>query len=118
MSGIEHRTLGGHAFHRRLDSCHSHGPHFTKFSGTGQRLDAVAGREFHNETLPQDGAKTAHFCSMCGPHFCSMKITGEVRKYGVGRDIAEEEALKKGTEAKSKELWRRRRKFTRKCERR
>jgi len=45
-------------------------------------LDPVTAREFHDETLPQDGAKTAHFCSMCGPHFCSMKITRDVRKYG------------------------------------
>jgi hypothetical protein len=44
-------------------------------------LDPVTAREFHDETLPQDGAKTAHFCSMCGPHFCSMKITEDVRKY-------------------------------------
>jgi phosphomethylpyrimidine synthase len=44
-------------------------------------LDPVTAREFHDETLPQEGAKTAHFCSMCGPHFCSMKITEDVRKY-------------------------------------
>jgi hypothetical protein len=42
-------------------------------------LDPVTAREFHDETLPQEGAKTAHFCSMCGPHFCSMKITEDVR---------------------------------------
>src|SRR6266704_3665863 len=56
------------------------------------------------ETLPQEGAKTAHFCSMCGPHFCSMKITEDVRKYAAEQGIAEEEALKKGMEAKSKEF--------------
>jgi phosphomethylpyrimidine synthase len=67
-------------------------------------LDPVTAREFHDETLPQDGAKTAHFCSMCGPHFCSMKITEDVRKYAAERGIAEEEALKKGMEAKSKEF--------------
>jgi phosphomethylpyrimidine synthase len=44
-------------------------------------LDPITAREFHDETLPQEGAKTAHFCSMCGPHFCSMKITEDVRKY-------------------------------------
>jgi phosphomethylpyrimidine synthase len=44
-------------------------------------LDPVTAREFHDETLPADGAKVAHFCSMCGPHFCSMKITQEVRDY-------------------------------------
>jgi phosphomethylpyrimidine synthase len=67
-------------------------------------LDPVTAREFHDETLPQDGAKTAHFCSMCGPHFCSMKITEDVRKYAAEQGIAEEEALKKGLEAKSKEF--------------
>jgi phosphomethylpyrimidine synthase len=48
-------------------------------------LDPVTAREFHDGTLPQDSAKTAHFCSMCGPHFCSMKITEDVRKYGFGQ---------------------------------
>jgi phosphomethylpyrimidine synthase len=67
-------------------------------------LDPVTAREFHDETLPQEGAKTAHFCSMCGPHFCSMKITDDVRKYAAEQGIAEEEALKKGMEAKSKEF--------------
>jgi len=67
-------------------------------------LDPVTAREFHDETLPQEGAKTAHFCSMCGPHFCSMKITEDVRKYAVEQGIAEEEALKKGMEEKNKEF--------------
>src|SRR5438046_8139223 len=44
-------------------------------------LDPDKAREFHDETLPQEGAKLAHFCSMCGPHFCSMKITQDVREY-------------------------------------
>ncbi len=67
-------------------------------------LDPVTAREFHDETLPQEGAKTAHFCSMCGPHFCSMKITEDVRKYAAEQGIAEDEALKKGMEEKSKEF--------------
>ncbi len=67
-------------------------------------LDPVTAREFHDETLPQEGAKTAHFCSMCGPHFCSMKITEDVRKYAAELGIAEEEALTKGLEEKSKEF--------------
>jgi hypothetical protein len=61
-------------------------------------------RELHDETLLQEGAKTAHFCSMCGPHFCSMKITEDVRKYAAEQGIAEEEAHKKGMEAKSREF--------------
>src|SRR5260221_5078133 len=67
-------------------------------------LDPVTAREFHDVTLPQEGAKTAHFCSMCGPHFCSMKITEDVRKYAAENQVAEEEALKKGMEEKSREF--------------
>jgi phosphomethylpyrimidine synthase len=67
-------------------------------------LDPVTAREFHDETLPQEGAKSAHFCSMCGPHFCSMKITEDVRKYAAEQAISEEEALKRGMEEKSREF--------------
>ncbi len=67
-------------------------------------LDPETARSFHDETLPMEGAKSAHFCSMCGPHFCSMKITEDVRKYAAEQGIAEEEALKRGMEAKSKEF--------------
>ncbi len=67
-------------------------------------LDPVTAREFHDETLPQDGAKTAHFCSMCGPHFCSMKITEDVRKYAAEQGIAEEEALQEGDGRKVKRV--------------
>ncbi|HEY3897741.1 MAG TPA: phosphomethylpyrimidine synthase ThiC [Chthoniobacter sp.] len=67
-------------------------------------LDPETAREFHDETLPQEGAKSAHFCSMCGPHFCSMKITEDVRKYAAEQGIAEEAALAKGMDEKSKEF--------------
>jgi len=67
-------------------------------------LDPDTAKEFHDETLPQDGAKTAHFCSMCGPHFCSMKITQDVREYADKIGLAEDEALKKGLEEKAKEF--------------
>ena len=67
-------------------------------------LDPETARSFHDETLPMEGAKSAHFCSMCGPHFCSMKITEDVRKFAAEQGIAEEEALKRGMEAKSKEF--------------
>ncbi|WP_050027982.1 phosphomethylpyrimidine synthase ThiC [Verrucomicrobium sp. BvORR034] len=67
-------------------------------------LDPTTAREFHDETLPQEGAKTAHFCSMCGPHFCSMKITEDVRKYAAEQAISEEEALQAGMAEKSKEF--------------
>jgi phosphomethylpyrimidine synthase len=55
-------------------------------------LDPETAREFHDETLPAEGAKLAHFCSMCGPHFCSMKITQDVRDYAAKHGIAEETA--------------------------
>jgi phosphomethylpyrimidine synthase len=67
-------------------------------------LDPVTAREFHDETLPQDGAKTAHFCSMCGPHFCSMKITEDVRRYAAEQGVQEEQALQKGMKEKSREF--------------
>src|SRR5437867_3867465 len=67
-------------------------------------LDPETAREFHDETLPAEGAKTAHFCSMCGPHFCSMKITEDVRKYAAELGLGEEEAIRKGMEDKSKEF--------------
>jgi phosphomethylpyrimidine synthase len=67
-------------------------------------LDPETAREFHDETLPQEGAKTAHFCSMCGPHFCSMKITEDVRKYAAEQGLSESEAIESGMQEKRKEF--------------
>ncbi|HEY1437078.1 MAG TPA: phosphomethylpyrimidine synthase ThiC [Casimicrobiaceae bacterium] len=67
-------------------------------------LDPDKAREFHDETLPQHGAKLAHFCSMCGPHFCSMKITQDVRDYAAKLGVDENAALEKGMEAKAMEF--------------
>ena len=67
-------------------------------------LDPETAREFHDETLPAEGAKTAHFCSMCGPHFCSMRITEDVRRYAAEQGISENEALEKGLKEKSAEF--------------
>ena len=67
-------------------------------------LDPDTAREFHDETLPAEGAKSAHFCSMCGPHFCSMKITEDVRQYAAAQGLSEEAALQKGMEEKSAEF--------------
>ena len=67
-------------------------------------LDPETAREFHDETLPQEGAKTAHFCSMCGPHFCSMKITEDVRRYAAEQGIGEKDALAAGMAQKSQEF--------------
>jgi phosphomethylpyrimidine synthase len=67
-------------------------------------LDPDKAREFHDETLPQHGAKLAHFCSMCGPHFCSMKITQDVRDYAAKLGVDESAAIAKGMEAKAVEF--------------
>ncbi len=67
-------------------------------------LDPEVAREYHDETLPAEGAKLAHFCSMCGPHFCSMKITQEVREYAAANAVEEEKALAVGMAEKSKEF--------------
>ena len=67
-------------------------------------LDPDTAREFHDETLPAEGAKASHFCSMCGPQFCSMKITQDVRDYARSLQVSEEEALKRGLKEKSKEF--------------
>jgi phosphomethylpyrimidine synthase len=67
-------------------------------------LDPDRARSFHDETLPKESAKVAHFCSMCGPHFCSMKITQDVRDYAAKQGVSESEALEKGMEAKSVEF--------------
>jgi phosphomethylpyrimidine synthase len=67
-------------------------------------LDPDKAREFHDETLPKDSAKVAHFCSMCGPHFCSMKITQDVRDYAAAQGLTEQAALTKGMEVKAIEF--------------
>ena len=67
-------------------------------------LDPDTAREYHDETLPKQSMKVAHFCSMCGPHFCSMKITQDVRNYAAKLNIEPEEALKAGMAEKSTEF--------------
>ena len=67
-------------------------------------LDPVTARSYHDETLPADGAKVAHFCSMCGPHFCSMKITEDVRKFAKEQGLDSEEAIEAGMQAKASEF--------------
>ncbi|MGB1313747.1 phosphomethylpyrimidine synthase ThiC [Bizionia paragorgiae] len=67
-------------------------------------LDPELAREYHDETLPADGAKIAHFCSMCGPKFCSMKISQEVRDFAAVNEIKDDEVFAKGMEEKSKEF--------------
>jgi len=67
-------------------------------------LDPDTAREFHDETLPAEGAKNAHFCSMCGPKFCSMKITEEVREYARKQGLDEKTVINEGMKEKSKEF--------------
>jgi phosphomethylpyrimidine synthase len=67
-------------------------------------LDPVTAREYHDETLPAEGAKVAHFCSMCGPKFCSMEITQQVRDYAARKGVDEERALAEGLSEKSAEF--------------
>jgi len=67
-------------------------------------LDPDTAREYHDATLPDQAAKGAHFCSMCGPHFCSMKITQDVRDYAAKKQMDEQEALQAGLQEKSEEF--------------
>ena len=67
-------------------------------------LDPEKAQAYHDETLPQEGAKTAHFCSMCGPHFCSMKITEDVRKYAEQNGFDGSESIESGLRDKAEEF--------------
>jgi len=67
-------------------------------------LDPEKAREFHDQTLPQDNAKTAHFCSMCGPHFCSMRITEDVRRFADEQGLNDSDALQAGMAQKAQEF--------------
>ncbi len=67
-------------------------------------LDPELAREYHDETLPAEGAKIAHFCSMCGPKFCSMKISQEVRDYAAQKELVAEDAISEGMKEKSEEF--------------
>ena len=71
-------------------------------------LDPVTARAYHDETLPADGAKVAHFCSMCGPKFCSMEITQQIRDFAAERGVGEREAVRAGLDEKSAEFRERR----------
>ncbi len=67
-------------------------------------LDPDRAREYHDETLPADGAKTAHFCSMCGPKFCSMRISADVRAYAAEHGVGDEQAIELGMKEKAAEF--------------
>jgi phosphomethylpyrimidine synthase len=67
-------------------------------------LDPVTARAYHDETLPAEGAKTAHFCSMCGPKFCSMEITQQVRDYAAEHGVTASEAVSLGMNEKAAEF--------------
>ena len=67
-------------------------------------LDPDTARDYHDETLPAQGAKVAHFCSMCGPKFCAMKITQDVREYAKNQGVSVETAFDQGMEEKAREF--------------
>jgi len=67
-------------------------------------MDPVTARAYHDETLPADGAKVAHFCSMCGPKFCSMELTQQVRDYAAANNLTSVDALREGMTEKSEEF--------------
>ena len=67
-------------------------------------LDPERAMEYHDETLPAEGAKTAHFCSMCGPKFCSMRISQDIRDYAKENGLTEDEAVNEGLKEKAKEF--------------
>ena len=67
-------------------------------------MDPVTARAYHDETLPADGAKVAHFCSMCGPKFCSMELTQQVRDYAASHNLTDLDALRTGMKEKSEEF--------------
>ena len=67
-------------------------------------LDPETARAYHDETLPADSAKVAHFCSMCGPKFCSMEITQQIREYAANQGLDEADAVAQGLEEKADEF--------------
>jgi phosphomethylpyrimidine synthase len=67
-------------------------------------LDPDTAKDFHDETLPDQAAKVSHFCSMCGPHFCSMKITQDVREYAASKRVTEQQAIQIGMKEKAEEF--------------
>ncbi|MCK5886978.1 MAG: phosphomethylpyrimidine synthase ThiC, partial [Alcanivorax sp.] len=67
-------------------------------------IDPQTARAYHDETLPADGAKVAHFCSMCGPKFCSMKISQDVRDYAQSKGLENSAALEAGMQEKSQQF--------------
>ena len=67
-------------------------------------LDPETARAYHDETLPQDGAKSAHFCSMCGPHFCSMELTQQLREYAGEKGLGADEEVERGLDEKASEF--------------
>jgi phosphomethylpyrimidine synthase len=67
-------------------------------------LDPITAEEYHDETLPAEGAKVAHFCSMCGPKFCSMRITEDIRRYAEEQGLDAPDAVEAGMQRKSAEF--------------
>ena len=86
---------------RHFEPLHPARTHFRRHVHFDADLDPETTHEYHYENLPADGAKVAHFCSVCGPKFCSIKITQEVREYAAKKRLGEEATLAKGLKAKA-----------------
>lgn len=96
--------LQGHPFAQEWDNALSKARfEFRWYDQFNLSLDPVTARLFHDATLPQEPAKTAHFCSMCGPKFCSMSITQELREYAEKQNLDEEQAMQAGMQEMSGE---------------
>ena len=94
--------LQGHPYAQEWDDALSKARfEFRWYDQFNLSLDPVTARLFHDATLPQEPAKTAHFCSMCGPKFCSMSITQELREYAQQHNVDEEEAMHTGMQEMS-----------------
>lgn len=95
-------VLQGHPYAQEWDDALSKARfEFRWYDQFNLSLDPVTARLFHDATLPQEPAKTAHFCSMCGPKFCSMSITQELREYAQQHNVDEEEAIHTGMQEMS-----------------
>ena len=94
--------MQGHPFAQEWDNALSKARfEFRWYDQFNLSLDPVTARLFHDATLPQEPAKTAHFCSMCGPKFCSMSITQELREYAEQQNLDEEQAMQAGMQEMS-----------------
>ena len=101
---VVHRAKGRPGARYRDDALSKARSEFRWENPFNLSLDPDTARAFHDETLPQEGTKAAHLCSMCGPQFCAMQITEDVRRYAAEHGLSEDEALRKGLQEKAREF--------------